>query len=115
MAILNFTRVSSVFLGLSLLLPNVGCGPAEVKIESKSSDEAHKVSGKDQMKARLSEIATSGSGGSAVSGLRDGLLELKKENAALADQLLKDLNKLEMLQDSAEIKALAGQMADRIK
>ena len=115
MAIFKTSRVSQLLLVLTLTLPFIGCGQAEVKIESKSSNEANKVSGKDAMKARLSEIASSGSGGSAVSGLREGLADLKKDDAALADQLLKDLDRLEKLQDPAEIKAAAGQMVDKIK
>jgi hypothetical protein len=109
------SRVFAASLGFAFSLPFCGCGPAEVKVEDKSSDQAHAVSGKEQIKARLAEIASTGSGGSAVSGLRDGLNELKKTDAALADQLLQDVGRLETLQDPNEIKALAGQMADRIK
>ncbi len=115
MTIFRSSRISNLIVALSLVIPLSGCGQSEVKIVDKSSNEAHKVSGKEQMKARLSEIAASGSGGSAVSGLRDGLIELKKTDAALADQLLNDLSSLEKLQEANEIKALAGQMADKIK
>lgn len=110
-----FSRVALALLMISVTISLVGCGPSEVKIEDKSSDAAHAVSGKDQLKARLTEIATSGIGGSAVSGLRDGLTELKKTDDALATQLLKDLSTLETLQESNDIKALAGKMADKLK
>lgn len=59
-------------------------------------------------------IASSGSGGSATGGVRDALMELKKTEAPLADQLLQDLAKLETLQDSEQIKALANQMVGKL-
>lgn len=108
-------RVTCWLALLTVSLPLTGCGPGEVKIEDKSSNEARAVSGKDQLKTRLTEIATSGIGGSAVSGMQDGLMELKKTDEALASQLLKDLEVLQTLQEPAEIKALAGKMADKIK
>lgn len=105
----QFVMLSAVVVAFA------GCGPSEVKVEDKSSDTARAVSGKDQLKARLTEIAASGIGGSAVSGMNDGLMELKKTDEALANQLLKDLEVLQTLQESAEIKALATKMADKIK
>lgn len=115
MTIVRTSKFAGLVFALALALPLSGCGQKEVKIEDKSSNEALKVSGKEQLKARLAEIASSGSGGSAVSGLRDGLAELKKTDGALADQLAKDLDRLETLQEASEIKALAGQMVDKIK
>lgn len=110
-----FSRLAHWVLLSSVVISFAGCGPAEVKIEDKSTDAAHAVSGKDQLKSRLTEIATSGIGGSAVSGMRDGLAELKKTDESLANDLLKDLATLETLQDSNAIKALASKMADKIK
>ncbi len=110
-----FSRLACVALLSSVAVSFAGCGPAEVKIEDKSSETARTVSGKDQLKARLTEIATSGIGGSAVSGMRDGLAELKKTDESLANDLLKDLATLETLQETNAIKAMAGKMADKIK
>ena len=109
------SRLINLAFLFSITVSLVGCGGAEVKIVDQSSSAAHAVSGKDQLKARLTEIANSGSGGSAVSGMQDGLMELKKTDDALATQLLKDLSVLENLQEAAEIKALAAKMADKLK
>ena len=96
---------------LAAALP--GCGGSEVEVQSQS--EATPVTGgKEQIKARLSEIATTGSGGSAVSGIREALTELKATDEALANQLLRDLDRLETLSDPNQIKALAGSMADKL-
>jgi hypothetical protein len=89
-----------------------GC-KGEVEVQS-TSETVPVAPDKATLKARLSEIATTGVGGSATSGLRDGLLELKKTDDALATQLLQDLDRLERLQDSEQIKALAGSMADKL-
>lgn len=110
-----FFRVAHLGLLISTTVFFGGCGPSEVKIEDKSNEAARAVSGKEQLRERLNEIATSGIGGSAVSGMRDGLMELKKTDDALATQLLKDLSTLETLQESNDIKALAGKMADKLK
>jgi len=93
----------------------VGCPGPSASGPSQSSNEAHVVSGKAQLKERLETIAQTGSGGSAVSGMRQGLDELKKTDAPLADSLLKDLEALEKLQDQAAIKAAARKMADKLK
>lgn len=90
-----------------------GCGGPTVKVEDKSGT-APAPTGKEQIKKRLTEIAGSGIGGSAVSGIRDALNELKKTDAALAEGLLTDLDELEKLEDSDQIKAKAGQMAGRL-
>ena len=110
-----FSRLFNLAFLLSVAASLSGCGAPEVKVVDQSSNAAHAVSGKEQLKARLVEIANSGSGGSAVSGMQDGLIELKKTDEALATDLLKDLAVLQQLQESSQIKALAGKMAEKLK
>ena len=97
------------FIGIAIL---PGCGPT-VKVDPKANTSPV-LTGKEQVKERLKAIASSGSGGSATGGVRDALIELKKTEAPLADQLLQDLAKLEQLQDSAQIKALANAMVAKL-
>jgi hypothetical protein len=59
-------------------------------------------------------ISETGSGGSAVSGMRAGLEELKATDATLAADLLKDVEALEKLQDPAKVKTLAFTMLNKI-
>lgn len=99
------------FIALTLFC-GAGCS-SEVEVES-ASETVSVAPDKSQIKARLEEIATTGSGGSATSGLRDALNELKKTDEALANQLLQDLSRLEQMSDSEEIKKLAGSMADKL-
>jgi len=103
---------SAALLSLTML---AGCGGSPAAGPSQSTDAAHAVSGKAQLKERLEMMAQTGSGGSAVSGMRQGLDELKKTDAALADSLMKDLEALEKLQDQAAIKSAARKMADKLK
>jgi hypothetical protein len=94
------------------LFGSIGCGSSGTPAPSQS--ETPTISNKEEMKKRLTDIAASGIGGSAVSGLREGFEKLKTSDAALADSLLKDLAQLETLQDSEQIKKLAGSMADKL-
>ncbi len=103
---------SAALVSLVLL---TGCGGSPAAGPSQSSDAAHAVSGKAQLKERLESMVQTGSGGSAVSGMRQGVQELKKTDAALADSLMKDLDALEKLQDQGAIKAAARKMADKLK
>ncbi len=112
--VMKLNRVFSVgvlTLGLGLIS---GCGPEEVKIDPAASSSPT-VAGKDQIKERLQAIVDSGSGGSAVGGIREALLELKKTESSLADSLLKDLDALEKLQDPNQVKGMAQKMKDKIK
>ena len=99
---------------IALTFSLVGCGGSSPVVPSKSSEAAQKLSGVDQIKERLKMIAETGSGGSAVSGMRAGLDEMKATNASLAADLLKDVEGLEKLQDPAKIKALASKMLDKL-
>ena len=111
---MKLSRIFSLsFVSLGLLLA-VGCGGPEIEADPAASAPPV-VSGKDQIKQRLQSIIDSGSGGSAVGGLRDALEELKKTDAALAEGLLKDLALLEPMQDSNQIKGMAQRMFDKLK
>jgi hypothetical protein len=114
---MNPTLQKSVLvLGLVSILSAAGCGGGTSPAEpSRSSDAAQALSGKDQLRERLTMIAESGSGGSAVSGMRAGLDQLKTTEAALAADLLKDVDALEKLQDAERIKALAKKMIEKLK
>ena len=107
-----FSAVASIAITLSV----IGCtgGGKSPTLPSKSSEAAQALSGKEQIKERLKMISETGSGGSAVSGMRAGLDQMKATEAELAADLLKDVEKLEKLQDPAKVKALAFQMLNKI-
>ena len=111
MAFRDFLSSGFIAFGLCVV---VGCGGAEVKLDPAAS-ASPVVAGKDQIKQRLQAIIDSGSGGSAVGGVREALLELKKTEGPLADGLLKDLDALEKLQDPNQIKGMAQKMSDKLK
>lgn len=73
-----------------------------------------KVSGKEELKKRLSSVAQTGSGGSGLAGIKEAIMELKASDAVVAEQLMVDLGQLETLEDPEQIKALAKQMSDRL-
>ena len=105
--------LSPGLISLGLLL-TIGCGGPEVTADPAASAPPA-VSGKDQIKQRLQAVIDSGSGGSALGGIREALEDLKKTDAALAEGLLKDLAQLEPLQDQNQIKGMAQRMFDKLK
>jgi hypothetical protein len=113
---IRIAKKGLIVLGLGSILCAGGCGGGTTPADpSKSSEAAQALNGKDQIRERLKMIADSGSGGSAVSGMRAGLDQLKATDAALAADLLKDVDALEKLQDAAKIKALATKMIEKLK
>ncbi len=102
-------------LSVGLLVAVLGCGGTGTPPDIPSTEEALKVSGKDQLKQRLEGIAASGAGGSGLAGLSDAIKGLQGSDAALADQLLKDLSVLENMQNPEQIKAQASKMVAKIK
>jgi hypothetical protein len=98
---------------LALAFNTVGCGGAKPE-PTKSSDAAQALSGKDQIRERLRMISDTGSGGSAVSGMRAGLEQLKATEGPLAEDLLKDMEELQQLQGPSQIKAKANVMLDKL-
>jgi hypothetical protein len=76
--------------------------------------EEIKLSGKDQLKQKLSAVAESGAGGSGLAGIQDAIAGLESSDKALADQLMKDYAQLQSLQEPAQIKAVAKRMVDKL-
>jgi hypothetical protein len=112
----QIVRRSAFAAGLGLAVACCGCGggepadPAPVDVEA-----ASKADSTSELKARLNEIATTGSGGSATAGLRPSIEELVKSgDPQKGNELLSDLALLEASQDPEEIKAIAKRMADKL-
>ncbi len=93
-----------------LALP--GCSGSTVKVESQS--QPAETSGKENLKKRLQAIAETGSGGSGLSGMRESILELKKTEPELANQLLTELGKLEKTSNADVIKKVASGMIEKL-
>jgi hypothetical protein len=89
-----------------------GCGGTHIKVESQS--QSAPATGKENLKKRLQAVAETGSGGSGLVGLRESLLELKKTEPALADQLLLELTKLERTSNADIIKKVASEMVAKL-
>lgn len=100
-------KTSMLTLGLAALAGLAGCG-APVESTSVTPPAAPPA------KAMLMEVASSGELGSGASLIRDSLTELHATEPAKADELLKDLDQLEGMGDSAKIKAKAKAMADKL-
>ena len=106
-------RCLAAVMTVAMAFNMMGCG-GSAPAPTKSSETAQALSGKDEIKQRLKMIAETGSGGSAVSGMRAGLDKMKATEAPLAEDLLKDVEALEKLQDPAMVKALATEMLNKI-
>ena len=98
---------------LSLALALSGCGSEAAK-PTVPVEEQNKVSGRDELKKRLAEIAQSGTAGSATAGMSAGIEAIRAEDAKLADALAADLKKLESTTNPAEEKKLAEAMAAKL-
>lgn len=106
-------QILCLSLGLSfcgVALP--GCGGTAVKVESQS--QPAETSGKENLKKRLQAVAETGSGGSGLSGMRESILELKKTEPELANQLLTELGKLEKTSNADVIKKVASGMIEKL-
>jgi len=90
-----------------------GCGSGNVPT-SKPTEVGMKISGKEELKKRLTSVGETGSGGSGLAGMREAIEALRGSDAALADQLIKDLGQLEQADGAEQIKALAQQMAAKL-
>jgi hypothetical protein len=91
-----------------------GCGGSAPSGNSLPTEQAMKVSGKEELKKRLLSVAQSGNGGSGLAGMREAIGALKATDAALADQLLQDFGPLEQAEDAEQIKSMAQKMADKL-
>ena len=104
---------------LFLTLPLTGCGGGidggSVEGEAPPSQEQlDKPSSAADLKAKLNEIAESGVGGSALSGVQPFIDELKSSDAALAESLTKDFQSLSQQTEPAKIKSGAKAMAAKL-
>lgn len=66
------------------------------------------------VKSLLEDVAKSGELGSGAEGIRTALTELKASNGPVAEELLKELDQLEKLNDPVKIKAKAKAMAGKL-
>lgn len=98
---------------LSLALAFSGCGSEAAK-PTVPVEEQNKVSGRDELKKRLAEIAQTGTAGSATAGMSAGIEAIRAEDAKLADALAADLKKLESTSNPADVKKLAEAMAAKL-
>jgi hypothetical protein len=110
---------SRLLLLLIFVLPLMGCGggPEDGRVEGEappSQEELDKPSSKADLKTKLNEIAESGVGGSALSGVQPFIDEVKSTDAALAASLSKDFQALSQMSDPAKIKVAAKKMADKL-
>ncbi|MDA1163692.1 MAG: hypothetical protein O3B13_11375 [Planctomycetota bacterium] len=108
---------SLLLLFLLLILP--GCssevpGGAVSGEAPVSNEEADKPTSNAALKARLTEIAESGQGGSALSGVQSALDDLKASDAPLAESLTTDYAALSQESDPVKIKSIAKRMADKL-
>ncbi|MDA0284630.1 MAG: hypothetical protein O3B86_14875, partial [Planctomycetota bacterium] len=115
----QFMSNSGSLLLLFLLLILPGCssevpGGAVSGEAPVSNEEADKPTSNAALKARLTEIAESGQGGSALSGVQSALDDLKASDAPLAESLTTDYAALSQESDPVKIKSIAKRMADKL-
>ncbi|QDV19730.1 hypothetical protein Pan153_43980 [Gimesia panareensis] len=106
-------KTFSVML-LMLTFICVGCGADTDSASEQAAAERNDVTSTDAMKTSLESIAQTGEMGSAAMGFRETLEDLKKTDAAKADQLLSDLDKLEAASTPATTKKIAKEMAGKL-
>jgi len=105
---------AKVLVMLAVSITGCGGGGAEESTTESSDAETNNITSTADMKSALESIAQSGETGSAAMGFRDTLEGLKQTDAAKADALLLDLEKLESSTSQAETKKIAKQMADKL-
>lgn len=99
---------------LMFVMSCVGCGGGTNDADGNKDAETNNINSTADMKAALESIAQSGETGSATMGFRETLEGLKQSDAAKADKLLSDLDKLEAASSPAAAKKIAKQMADQL-
>ena len=109
-------RRLSQLLVVVVCISAFGCGePTVAPTAPVDSGKERAVSSTADLKKRLEEMAASGSGGSAVLGLKESIDQaLRTSNAKLADELMKDVELLQHAQDPAEVKTIATRMAGKL-
>lgn len=108
-------KTASTVLLLLLILSIMGCGGATNDTAGDSDGSAtNNITSTADMKTALESIAKTGEMGSAAMGFRETLEGLKQSDAAKADKLLADLDKLEAASSPAAVKKIAKQMVDKL-
>lgn len=94
-----------------------GCGPAAAP-SGPATDTAQQVlSSTQELKELLNSVSQSGILGSGIAGVRNTLDGMKASNPALAEGLLKDLERLEKAEADgrqSEVKQIAASMAGKL-
>lgn len=98
---------------LLFVMTCVGCGGGD-NAGGDTVVETNNITSTADMKSALESIAQTGEMGSAAMGFRETLDGLKQSDAAKADKLLSDLDKLEAASTPAATKKIAKQMADQL-
>ncbi len=107
----GFFRLVVVAMSISAF----GCGGSPAPQPPVDSAKERQVNSTAELKKRLEEMAASGSGGSAVLGLKESIDQtIRSSNAKLADELMKDVELLQSTTDPAEIKTIATRMAGKL-
>lgn len=111
-------KVRFLVLSLAIVVVGPGCGGVDEGPLGGETPEQQEVldkpSSREELKTKLNEIAASGVGGSALSGVRPALDELKASDADLAEQLTSDYELLQQATDPQQIKTIAKRMADKL-
>lgn len=107
-------KTTSTILFL-FMITMMGCGgPTNDTAGDSDGSATNNITSTNDMKAALESIAKTGEMGSAAMGFRETLEELKQSDAAKADKLLADLDKLEAARNPTATKKIAKQMADKL-
>ena len=88
-----------------------GCGGGMVSPDKAGLPTTESKAG---LKKLLEMVATSGTTGSMMGGLKPGIEKVKAADAALGTQLEQDLSELEKATDPAAVKEIATRMAGKL-
>lgn len=77
-------------------------------------EQANMTNSKADLKARLTEIASTGAAGSGLAGMKESIEALKATDGPLAEGLLADLAKLEAASGESQVKTIAKGMAAKL-
>ena len=90
-----------------------GCGTSDGTEIAVSVEDQAAVESADELKALLTEIQTSGEGGSATAGVRTSIESLTLDEKLKAS-LLKDADALGSENNPKKVKAIAKRMAEQL-
>lgn len=107
-------KTTSTILLLLFGITVMGCGATNDSAGDSDGSATNNITSTADMKTALESIAKTGEMGSAAMGFRETLDGLKQSDAAKADKLLADLDKLEAASSPAAVKKIAKQMVDKL-